>query len=65
MMMEDTECNFLTLRQCPRSHIFTLIPVDPFEADTIRDINKWIDVATVACAGRDSAYVMGVVFNDQ
>ena len=63
--MEGTDCIFLTLRQCPRSHIYPMIPLDPFTADMVRDINNGIAVATVAFEGRDNANVMGVVFNIQ
>jgi len=48
--MEGTECIFLTLRQCPLTHIYTLIPFDPFYADRVRDINNRLAVTYV---GRD------------
>ena len=60
MTLAGTECNFVTLSF--RGRIFSVIPLDPFDADTIRDINGGIAVAYV---GRDSADVMGFVFNVQ
>jgi len=48
MTMEGMDCIFLTLRQCPRSHIYTAIPLDPFGPPTVRDLNIGMLVATVA-----------------
>ena len=50
---------FFTLRQCPRSHIYTVVPLDTFDAPTLRDINSGKSVATVAYVGREIADVMG------
>ena len=48
-----------TLRQCTRSHIYTVIPLEPLYPPTVRDIDSGILVATVAYAERDNADVMG------
>jgi hypothetical protein len=58
LTMEGTECIFLIRRHCPLTHIYTLIPLDPFNADRVRDINNGLAVAYV---GR----VMGVAFSIQ
>jgi len=42
------------------SFINTRAPLDPFNADRVRDINNGLAVAYV---GRDSANVMGVAFS--
>ena len=65
MTMEGTACIFMTLRQCTRSHIYTLVPLDPFGADMVRDINNGVAVATVAYVGRDSGNILGVAFSIQ
>jgi len=62
MKIEGKDCIFLTLRQCPRSHIYKVIPLHPFKADMVRDINNGITVATVAYVGCNSGNVLGVVF---
>ena len=54
---------FLTLRQCPRSHIYTVVALVPFDAQTMREINSRMSVANVAYVGLDAAYVIGVAFH--
>jgi len=65
MTVEGTACIFLTLIQCARSHIYTLVPLDTFSVDTVRDINNGVAVATVAYVGRDSGNILGVAFSIQ
>ena len=65
MTMERTVCIFLTLRQYARSYIYTMVPLDPFSADMVRDINNGEAVATVAYLGRGSCNNLRVAFKIQ
>ena len=52
--MDVIDYVILTPQQCHRSHIYTVIPLDPFDAITLGDINSGLCVATVAYVGRNS-----------
>jgi hypothetical protein len=61
LTMEGTECIFLTLHSIlSHTHIYTLIPLAPFNVDRVTDINKRLAVTYV---GRDSANIMRVAFS--
>lgn len=60
--MNGNHCVFLTLRQCPRLRIYTVVPLVLFDRMTIKDINNGVYVATFAFVGWDSVGVIGVVF---
>ena len=60
MIREGTPCVFLTLRKCARYYIYKLVPLDPFSADKVCDINNAVAVGTVAYVGRDSANIIGM-----
>jgi len=47
----------------PRSHEYTVVPCEPFDLRTIRDINNSQLVAIVAHAGRDDSGILRVLFN--
>ena len=63
MNLEGIDGIFLTLRQCPRSHIFTVVALVSFDAQTMREINRGMSVATVAYVELDASDVLGVVFH--
>ena len=57
------ECVFLTLRHFPRSYIYTVLPVDPFDSPTMSDSSNGLLASIVAYVRRDSVGNIGVVFN--
>ena len=54
---------FLTLRQCARLYIDTLLPLNPFSKDMVGDNNNGGIVSTVAYVGVEIANTIGVLFN--
>jgi len=63
MNLEGIDGFILTLRQCARSHIYTVAPFVPIDAQTMRERNRGIVKATVAYVGLDAPGVIGVTFH--
>ena len=42
MTMDGIVLYFLSLRQCPLSHIYMVVPIDPFDPMTVTNINYGI-----------------------
>ena len=64
MNLEGIDVVFLTLHQCPRTQIYTVVPFVPLDAPTAWVINNGLLVATVAYVGIDADDVVGIDAGD-
>ena len=53
---------FITFKQCPHSRIYTVVPCEPFNSITVRDINNVLLVSTMKYVGRNEWRILGVLF---
>ena len=65
MNQEGIDVLFLTLRQCPCSHIYSVLPFVPFDAQTMCEINSGILIDALAYVGLDIADAIRVAFHIQ